>query len=63
MPSIESFPTKRGTAEFTEDYVYFEESFSGILTHSIEIIGSTKRIDLAVPFSHICLRFQSASGG
>jgi hypothetical protein len=27
MPSIESFPTKRGTAQFTEEYVYFEESF------------------------------------
>jgi hypothetical protein len=27
MSSIESFPTKRGTARFTEDYVYFEESF------------------------------------
>lgn len=29
MPSIESFPTKRGRARFTEDHVYFEESFSG----------------------------------
>ncbi|MFB6228940.1 MAG: hypothetical protein ABEH88_10345 [Halobacteriales archaeon] len=31
MPSIESFPTKRGTARFTEDYVCFKESFSGYL--------------------------------
>jgi len=29
--SIESFPTKRGTARFTEDYVYFEESFWGYI--------------------------------
>uniref|UniRef100_UPI002638610C hypothetical protein n=1 Tax=Halorientalis sp. TaxID=1931229 RepID=UPI002638610C len=29
MPSIESFPTKRGTVRFTEEYVYFEESFLG----------------------------------
>jgi hypothetical protein len=29
MPAIESFPTKRGTARFTEEYVYFEESLSG----------------------------------
>jgi len=26
MPSIESFPTKRGTARFTEDAVHFDES-------------------------------------
>jgi hypothetical protein len=31
MPSIESFPTKRGTARFTEEYVHFEESFSGYI--------------------------------
>lgn len=31
MCSIESFRTKRGTARFTEDYVYFEESFSGYI--------------------------------
>ena len=31
MPSIKSFPTKRGTAQFTEDYVYFEESFPGCI--------------------------------
>ncbi|CAJ52220.1 hypothetical protein [Haloquadratum walsbyi] len=31
MPSIESFPTKRGTARFSEDYVYFQESFSGYI--------------------------------
>ncbi|QGX93950.1 hypothetical protein EI982_03725 [Haloplanus rallus] len=31
MPSIESFPTKRGTVRFTEEYVYFQESFSGYL--------------------------------
>ncbi len=27
MSSIDSFPTKRGTVRFTEEYVYFEESF------------------------------------
>jgi len=31
MPSTESFPTKRGTARFTEDDVYFDESFSGYI--------------------------------
>ncbi len=31
MHSIESFPTKRGTARFTEEYVHFEESFSGYI--------------------------------
>jgi hypothetical protein len=31
MPSIESFPTKRGTARFTEDSVHFEESVSGYI--------------------------------
>ncbi|MFD1588450.1 hypothetical protein ACFR9U_15820 [Halorientalis brevis] len=31
MPSIESFPTKRGTARFTEDSIHFEESFSGYI--------------------------------
>lgn len=31
MPSVESFPTKRGTARFTENSVHFEESFSGYI--------------------------------
>ncbi|OYR57244.1 hypothetical protein DJ83_17405 [Halorubrum ezzemoulense] len=31
MSSIESFPIKRGTARFTEDYVYFQESFLGYI--------------------------------
>jgi hypothetical protein len=31
MPSINSFPTKRGTAQFTEDSVQFEESVSGYI--------------------------------
>ncbi|QAU14058.1 hypothetical protein EKH57_15870 [Halorubrum sp. BOL3-1] len=31
MSSIKSFPTKRGKARFTEEYVYFEESFSGYI--------------------------------
>ena len=31
MPSIESFPTKRGTARFTEDAVHFDESVVGYI--------------------------------
>jgi hypothetical protein len=31
MPSIELFPTKRGTVRFTEEYVCFEESFWGYI--------------------------------
>lgn len=31
MSSIKSFPTKRGKALFTEEYVYFEESFFGYI--------------------------------
>jgi hypothetical protein len=31
MPPTQSFSTKRGTARFTEEYVYFEESFSRYL--------------------------------
>lgn len=29
MPSTDSFPTKRGTARFTDDVVQFDESFIG----------------------------------
>ena len=31
MSLIKEFPTKRGKARFTEEYVYFEESFSGYI--------------------------------
>jgi len=31
MSSIKSFPTKRGKVRFTEEYVYFEESFWGYI--------------------------------